>query len=90
MASAELGFGLGSFNGLLDDPKLGFFSGKRPDFIVVEEVYRSEIDACQTKFPERYKYANKLLSQEYQKIYDHENYQIFARNTAIASRSPQP
>jgi 4-amino-4-deoxy-L-arabinose transferase-like glycosyltransferase len=83
MASAELGFGLGSFNGLLDDPKLGFFSGKRPDFIVVEEVYRSEIDACKTLFPERFKYANKLLSDEYHQIYDHENYQIFARDTAV-------
>ena len=82
MGSAELGFGLNSFDNLIDDSRLGFFSGKRPDFIVVEEVYQSQIDGFEAKHPDLYQYTHSLLTNEYHKIYDHENYQIYARGKA--------
>lgn len=79
MGSSELGFGLHTFDGLIDDSRLGFYTGKRPDFIVVEEAYKEQIEGSQTRRPELYRYINSLFSTEYQKVYDHQNYEIYAR-----------
>jgi len=79
MASAEMGFGLGTFDQLIDDSRLGFYSGKKPDFIVMEEVYKSEVDSYKTRHPDIYQFIQTRLTHEYQKVYDHENYEIYAR-----------
>lgn len=79
MGSSELGFGLHSFDQLVDDSRFGFNSGKKPDFIVLEEVYRSQMDADKTQRPEIYQYVTTMMNDEYQKIYDHELYEIYAR-----------
>jgi len=44
MGSAELGFGLG-FDRVLDDANLGYYSGKRADFIVIDSNYRAHLAA---------------------------------------------
>jgi len=41
MGSGELGFGLGFDGQVLDDARLGFLSGRTPQFIVVEPQYSS-------------------------------------------------
>ncbi|MGH9872027.1 MAG: hypothetical protein ACRD9S_06125 [Pyrinomonadaceae bacterium] len=79
MASAELGFGLGTFDHLVDDSRLGFYSGKRPDFIVIEEVYQSEIDSYKNRHPEIYQFIKSRLASDYQKVYDQDHYEIYAR-----------
>ena len=79
MASAELGFGLGSFDHLIDDSRLGFYSGKKPDFIVIEEVYRSEIDSFKNRRPELYQFIQSRLTNDYNKVYDQNFYEIYAR-----------
>jgi hypothetical protein len=79
MGSAELGFGLGSFDHLIDDSRLGFYSGRKPDFIVLEEVYQSEIDSYQSRHPDIYQFIKSRLSNEYQKVYDQDHYEIYAR-----------
>jgi 4-amino-4-deoxy-L-arabinose transferase-like glycosyltransferase len=78
MASAELGFGLGNFDHLVDDSRLGFYSGKKPDFIVIEEVYQSEIDSYQNRHPDIYQFIESRLTTEYQKVYDQDHYEIYA------------
>jgi Dolichyl-phosphate-mannose-protein mannosyltransferase len=79
MASAELGFGLGGFDNLIDDSRLGFYSGKQPDFIVIEEVYRTEIDSFKNRRPQIYQFIQSRLSNDYVKVYDHNFYEIHAR-----------
>jgi 4-amino-4-deoxy-L-arabinose transferase-like glycosyltransferase len=79
MGSAELGFGLGSFDRLVDDSKLGFYSGKKPDFIVVEEVYRDNFKSIGLRHPDIYQFISSRLANDYTKIYDHEFYEIYAR-----------
>ena len=79
MGSAELGFGLGNFDHLIDDSRLGFYSGKKPDFIVLEEVYLTEIDSYKDRHPDIYQFIKSRLSNEYQKVYDQENYEIYSR-----------
>jgi 4-amino-4-deoxy-L-arabinose transferase-like glycosyltransferase len=81
MGSSELGFGLHSFDHLLDDSHFGFYSGKKADFIVLEEVYRSQIDADETQRPEIYQFVNSMLKDDYHKVYDHELYEIYARKS---------
>jgi hypothetical protein len=78
MASAEMGFGLGTFDHLVDDSRLGFQSGKRPDFIVIEEVYRTEFDSYKNRHPDIYQFIQSRLTNEYKKVYDHELYEIYA------------
>jgi Dolichyl-phosphate-mannose-protein mannosyltransferase len=79
MGSAELGFGLGTFEHLVDDSKLGFYSGKKPDFIVVEEVYRDNFKTIGPRHPDIYQFISARLANEYTRIYDHELYEIYAR-----------
>jgi 4-amino-4-deoxy-L-arabinose transferase-like glycosyltransferase len=79
MASAELGFGMGNFDHLIDDSRLGFYSGKKPDFIVIEEVYRSEIDSFKNRRPELYQFIQSRLTNDYTKVYDQNLYEIYAR-----------
>jgi hypothetical protein len=89
MGSSELGFGLDSFDHLVDDSRLGFYSGKKPDFVVVEEVYRSQMEADEKQRPEVYRHVSSMLRDEYQKVYDHELYEIYARRKPEAISSPK-
>ncbi len=82
MGSAELGFGLNSFDQVIDDSRLGFASGKKPTFIVVEEVYTTEFEGLKTRHPEIYQFISNRLSKEYQLAYDHEFYQIYTQRVA--------
>lgn len=79
MGSAELGFGLGSFDQVIDDSRFGFYSGKKPDFIVIEEVYQSEIDSYKNRHPDIYEFIKTRLANDYQKVYDQNHYEIYAR-----------
>jgi hypothetical protein len=77
--TAELGFGLDNWNTLLDDKYLGYYSGRKPDFIVVDNRYRQEHDGVEVKQPEVGDHITRLLTTEYQKVYDHAAYRIYAR-----------
>jgi len=81
MGSAELGFGLNSFDQVIDDSRLGFASGKKPTFIVVEEVYSSEFESLKSKRPENYNFIVNRLTKEYELVYDRDFYQIYAQRT---------
>ena len=84
MGSAELGFGLGFDRNLVDDIQLGAISGKKPDFIVVEENYSSIFASFKSERPHVYKFINNRLMQEFQPVYSHFDYRIYTR------RSPTP
>lgn len=79
MGSAALGFGLGFTSGLVDDVLLGYHSGKRPDYIVVEDFYyRQAFENLRTAQPDAYRHITELLGQ-YRKVYDNSYYKIYAR-----------
>ena len=82
MGSAELGFGLNSFDQVIDDSRLGFASGKKPTFIVVEEVYTTEFEGLKTKYPQIYQFIGNRLSKEYELAYDQKFYQIYKQRVA--------
>jgi 4-amino-4-deoxy-L-arabinose transferase-like glycosyltransferase len=80
MGSAELGFSLGFDRPLVDDVKLGFKTGKRPDFVVMEQRYREWLTAyARERDPETYAYIQRLLRQDMHMAYQHNGYEIYAR-----------
>ena len=81
MGSGELGFGLEFPDNLIDDWRLGFHSGKKPDLIVVGKQYEGMFHGLRTSEPEVYKHVTELLNQEYRQIYDHGSIKIFRRKT---------
>jgi len=54
LGNCALGFGLRFPDNLVDDVRLGYASGKRPDLIVVDEEYEQSFKRFQTAQPEIY------------------------------------
>lgn len=78
MGSAELAFQLGFDGRVIDDTRLGYGSGKRPDFIVLEAQYNQFwFPLFSVNEPRTYRYITSLLKQDYELVYDQskDNYQ---------------
>jgi len=80
MGSAVLGFGLG-YERVVDDVRLGFNSGRRPDFFVINDTYEATIRhyCAGGEGAELAQHVNNLLTREYELVYDQNFYQIYAR-----------
>jgi hypothetical protein len=71
LGSAELGFELGFDGRIIDDCRLGYTSGRRPDYIVLESwYYMYWIPWLSVHEPQTFKYISKLLKEDYVKVYD--------------------
>jgi hypothetical protein len=81
MGSAELAFELGYVDALVDDQRLGFRSGKRPNFIVIDQNrYAEWIPQYQLREPETYRYIRGLMDREFHEVLQNNAYQVYARN----------
>ena len=80
MGSAVLGFGLG-YDRVIDDVRFGFNTGRRADFLVVNDVYEEGINHYRAggEGAALQAHINKMLTQEYELVYDRNFYQIYAR-----------
>jgi 4-amino-4-deoxy-L-arabinose transferase-like glycosyltransferase len=80
MGSAVLGFELG-YERILDDVRFGFNTGKRADFLVVNDVYEEGINHYRAggEGAALQAHINNMLTQEYELVYDRNFYQIYAR-----------
>jgi 4-amino-4-deoxy-L-arabinose transferase-like glycosyltransferase len=93
MGSAEMGFALGFDEHLIDDSFLGYYSGKRPDFIVVDEIYATSFRGSRVERPAVYDHIDRLLSEQYKLVYDQALYRIYAladKPLAIQISGPVP
>ncbi|HEY0100197.1 MAG TPA: glycosyltransferase family 39 protein [Pyrinomonadaceae bacterium] len=88
MGSAVLGFELG-YERIVDDVRFGFRSGKRPDFIVINDVYEETIRYYRAggEGAELAAHVNNLLNEEYELVYDRNFYQIYARRNFMTRKS---
>jgi len=78
--NGELGVALGFYNNLVDDSTLGFYSGKRADFIVVDDKsYKESFKEYPAKIPELDRYITNLLTKDYRKVYSGPVYEIYER-----------
>jgi hypothetical protein len=76
----ELGFHFGFYNNLTDDDALGYYSGKRPDFIVVDDNgYQQSFKGYPSKAPELDRYIRKTLTEDYDQVYSGPVYTIYQR-----------
>lgn len=82
MASCDFGFAYGFRPNLIDDIRLGYFSGRIPKFIVVEETYQYNFDVWKTTTPRLYHYITNRLS-EYDVVYNQNSYRIYRRKDAL-------
>ena len=80
IGSGELGFDLGFDANLRDDSSLGFYSGRKADFVVVDErAYKQSMLGYAAKAPDLDAYVKRLLSEEYTRVYDGPFYEIYQR-----------
>jgi hypothetical protein len=77
-ATSSFGFDYGFDTGLLDEDTFGYASGKKPDFIVMEEIYEDQHHLYKQQAPGKYKYIQDILDS-YKLIYTGGEYRIYER-----------
>jgi hypothetical protein len=87
VASAELGLELGFDDSRLhDDFLLGYRSGLKPDYIVMDgKGYYSNLEGLDTTYPAIAAYMHGLLASRYHRVYSDGYYDVFALNGTAAS-----
>jgi hypothetical protein len=82
MGSAELAFELGFDGNLVDDPRLGYRSGKRPSFIVIDHNrYEEWIPQYEQREPRTYRYIQDMMAREFHQVLDNAGYKVYEKNT---------
>jgi hypothetical protein len=76
---ANLVFGLGSGFRLKDDVRLGFHSGAKPEWIVVEEEYRQAFALYRKNEPAIGAFIDHRLRDEYEPVAETLSFQIYRR-----------
>jgi len=65
----------------VDDHLLGLNTGKWPDYIFVEEIYRGRFDTVKLKNPEQYDQLQARLAR-YHPIYKENDFEVLERRPA--------
>jgi hypothetical protein len=80
IGNAELGFHFGFYNNVVDDATLGYYSGKRADFIVVDDNgYREAFKGYVSRHPDLDRYVRKTLTEDYREVYRGPIYTVYQR-----------
>jgi len=85
MGTAELAFEIGFVPEFIDDPALGYFSGRRADVIAVNSKYEKWFGVFERQRPDLYEYTNRLLEGEFNLVSEVANYKIYKRRTDLGS-----
>jgi hypothetical protein len=78
-ARSEFYFGLQCRRCLRDDPNLGFFSGRRADFIVIDQDYTSHLASLLRANAAVYNGVRGILDTEYREVFRNDSYQVLER-----------
>ncbi len=81
MGGADLAFGLGFDANLIADGRYGYYTAKRPRYIVTDSTTELTWQNSQKFFPEFYEYFPRLLRDEYHIAYENAAYKIYERKT---------
>ena len=74
-----LGFGLRYPPNLTDDFRIGFLSGKSPEWIVVNDWYVVWFQAMKDVEPDAYQFVRNRLDHEYKPVYNQAGYTIYRK-----------
>ena len=76
---AELAFALGFDSNFKDDFRLGYHTGRVPDFIVANAFYRSWHERSAVLYPEIHTHIRRMLESRYAMVYRTPSYAIYRR-----------
>ena len=80
--SAELAFQLGFDGQVIDDYRLGFKTGKKASFVVLDQNrYVEWIANLEHQEPQAYQYIQSMLRRDFHLVHVDGAYQIYARNS---------
>jgi 4-amino-4-deoxy-L-arabinose transferase-like glycosyltransferase len=79
MGGSELAFGLGFGTNHFADGRFGFYTGKRPDFIVYDSAVENSWRDSKKNFPEFYEYFPRLLEEQYSLVYENGAFKVYER-----------
>jgi 4-amino-4-deoxy-L-arabinose transferase-like glycosyltransferase len=79
IATGEFAFALGFDSGMVDDMRLGYFTGRRPKFIAAGSIYRGWFERSAVLAPEIHAYIIRLLSEEYRVALQTNAYTVYQR-----------
>ena len=79
-ARSEFYFGLHCRTCLRDDPNLGVFSGRRADFIVIDQDYSAHLASLLQANAAAYGDVSRLLDTEYREVFRNDSYQVLQRS----------
>jgi hypothetical protein len=77
MASGQFAFDFGYDGRLIDDVRLGYFTGKKPEFFVRDVWYGEWLDLAKTRDPEVYKHVNTTLAAAYREVFRNPGFVIY-------------
>jgi 4-amino-4-deoxy-L-arabinose transferase-like glycosyltransferase len=79
-ATSAFGFDFGfRQERLIDDSRLGYYSGKRAAFIVVDEIYKDTFAGHRLDRPEVALFVDDLLRDKYRVVYAHDDIEVYGR-----------
>jgi hypothetical protein len=88
MGDGSLMFGLGPEWNVLDDFRLGYNSGKRPEVIVIDEAWEDRIRMLEDPHPEIWAHVQRVLS-DFREVYNRNGYRVLVA-TGAGSKSLVP
>ena len=80
-----MAFGLGFGPNLVDDLRLGYFSGKRADYIVTNSIYRDFFERTARTDPGLHTYLAKLLETRYRLVFRNSAHSIYERLGSVTA-----
>jgi hypothetical protein len=80
IAPAQFAFDMGFDSGVIDDYRLGYFSGRRPKLIVASHPYQSFFERSAVFYPDIHKYVTNLLAHDYRIVFRSGTYLVYERN----------
>ncbi len=79
MGKSDIGLGLDFPENFVADGSFGYFTGKRPKYIIYDSQVESSWADTKDRFPEYYEYLPRLLSEEYRIAYENEGFKVYVR-----------
>jgi 4-amino-4-deoxy-L-arabinose transferase-like glycosyltransferase len=76
---AEFAFDLGFDSNLVDDVRLGYHSGRKPDIFIENALYRSWRTRSADLYPRVHAYLQQLLPASYELVFHNPRYSIYRR-----------
>ena len=77
MGPGQLAFEFGFDARLLDDVRLGFLSGKTPEFYVQDPWYEDWLKQSAKREPAVFEHVTRSLATRYREVYQNHGYRIF-------------